>query len=147
MSDAPVWVLDTNVLVSGLLSPFGPPGRLVDALLGRQLRIAIDDRIEAEYLDVLARPRLGIAPVRRAAVQAILRFQVHVTASPWPGTAPPDEDDTMFLEVALQTPARTLVTGNLSHFPAGCRRPVVVLSPRDAWGRFVVAGVPESGVD
>ena len=144
VSDAPVWVLNTNVVVSGLLSPFG---RLVDTLLGRQFRIAIDDRIEAEYLDVLARPRLGIAAVRRAAVQAILRFQVHVTASPWPGTAPPDEDDTMFLEVALQTPARTLVTGNLSHFPAACRGPVVVLSPRDAWERFVVTGVPASGVD
>ena len=35
VSDAPVWVLDTNVLVSGLLSPFGPPGRLVDALLAK----------------------------------------------------------------------------------------------------------------
>ena len=144
MSDAPIWVLDTNVLVSGLLSPFGPPGRLVDALFARHLRIAIDDRIEAEYCEVLARPRLGIPAVRRAAVQAIFQFQVHVTTLPWSGPAPPDEDDTMFLEVALQTSARTLVTGNLSHFPVGCRGPVVVWSPRDAWERFVGIGVPRS---
>ena len=144
MSDAPIWVLDTNVLVSGLLSPFGPPGRLVDALLARHLRIAIDDRIEAEYCEVLARPRLGIPAVRRAAVQAIFQFQVHVTTLPWSGPAPPDEDDTMFLEVALQTSARTLVTGNLSHFPVGCRGPVVVWSPRDAWERFVASSMPGS---
>ena len=50
----------------------------------------------------------------------------------------------MFLEVALQTSARTLVTGNLSHFPVGCRGPVVVWSPRDAWERFVAVGVPRS---
>ena len=140
MSDAPVWVLDTNVLVSGLLSPHGPPGRLVDALLGRHLRIAIDDRIEAEYRDVLARPKLDIPAGRRAAVQAIFQFQVHVTAPPWSDSPAPDKDDTMFLEVALQTSARTLVTGNMSHFPVGCRGPVVVWSPREAWDRFSATG-------
>ena len=144
MSDAPVWVLDTNVLVSGLLSPFGPPGRLVDALLARHLRIALDDRIEAEYCEVLARPKLGIPAVRRTAVQAVFQFQAHVTALPWSGSAPPDEDDTMFLEIALQTSERTLVTGNLRHFPVGCRGPVVVWSPRDAWERFVASSMPSS---
>ena len=144
MSDAPVWVLDTNVLVSGLLSPFGPPGRLVDALLARHLWIAMDDRIEAEYCEVLARPKLGIPAVRRVAVQAILQFQVHMAALPWSGSAPPDEDDTMFLEVAFQTAARTLVTGNLRHFPVGCRGRVVVWSPREAWERFVAIGESRS---
>ncbi|MDE0447600.1 MAG: putative toxin-antitoxin system toxin component, PIN family [Spirochaetaceae bacterium] len=144
MSDAPVWVLDTNVLVSGLLSPFGPPGRLVDALLARNLTIAVDDRIEAEYRDVLARPKLLIPAVRRAAVQAIFGFQAHVTALPWSGSPLPDPDDTMFLEVALQTSAPTLVTGNPSHFPATCRGPVLVWSPRDAWERFIAIGVPGS---
>ena len=47
--DVPVGELDTNVLVSGLLSPSAPPGRLVDALLGRRLRVALDDRVEGEY--------------------------------------------------------------------------------------------------
>ena len=144
MSNAPVWVLDTNVLVSGLLSPFGPPGRLVDALLARHLRIAIDDRVEAEYREVMARPTLGISAIRRAAVQAIFQFQVPVTTVPWSGSAPPDEDDTMFLEVALQTSTRTLVTGNLKHFPLGCRGRVTVSSPREAWERFVATGAPGS---
>jgi putative PIN family toxin of toxin-antitoxin system len=130
-------VLDTNVLVSGLLSPFAPPGRLVDALLGRQLRLALDDRMELEYREVLARPRLGIERVRREAFLAILQFQDHVVARPWPHRHSPDADDTVFLEVALQTPARTLVTGNLRHFPTGCRGPVTVLPPRAAWERFV----------
>ena len=135
MTDAPVWVLDTNVLVSGLLSPFGPPGRLVDALLGRNLHIAIDDRIEAEYREVFARPKLGIPAGRRAAVQAIFQFQKHISARPWSDSPPPDKDDTMFLEVALQTSARTLV-GNVRHYPVGCRGPVVVWTPREAWDRL-----------
>jgi predicted nucleic acid-binding protein len=137
VADTPVWVLDTNVLVSGLLSPAGPPGRFVDVLLGRRLRLALDDRIELEYRDVLARPRLGIDDVRREAFPAILQFQEHLNAAPWSHRSPPDEDDVIFLEVALQTSERTVVTGNLKHFPAGCRGPVTVLSPRDAWERFV----------
>jgi uncharacterized protein len=137
----PVWVLDTNVLVSGLLSPSGPPGRLVDVLLRRRLRIAFDDRVELEYREVLARPRLGIDPVRREAFLAILQFQEHVTALPWPYRVPPDRDDVSFLEVALETAGRTLVTGNLRHFPAACRGPVHVLAPRGAWERFVGLGL------
>ncbi len=142
MGDAPIWVLDTNVLVSGLLSPTGPPGRLLDVLLAQRLRLAADDRVELEYREVLARPRLGIEPVRRDAFLAILQFQNHVTALPWPHRASPDEDDAIFLEVALQTPARTVVTGNLRHFPPACRGPVTVWSRRTAWERFVQMGLP-----
>lgn len=141
MADVPLWVLDTNVVVSGLLSASAPPGRLIDVLLARRLRLAFDDRVEAEYREVLARPRLGIEQVRHEAFLAILQFQEHVTAMPWPHRAPPDEDDALFLEVALQTSARTVVTGNLRHFPSGCRGPVVVLSPRAAWERFVDLGL------
>ena len=137
VSDAPTWVLDTNVLVSGLLSPFGPPGRLVDLVESGRLRIATDDRIEAEYRDVLARSRLGIDSSRREAFLAIVQFQEHVSAPPWMHAAPPDEDDTMFLEVALRVPERTLVTGNVRHFPPRCRGPVTVCSPRAAWERFL----------
>jgi putative PIN family toxin of toxin-antitoxin system len=137
VADAPIWVLDTNVLVSGLLSPSAPPGRLVDALLGRRLRLACDDRIEIEYREVLARPRLGMQSIRQEAFLAILQFQVHVTARPWPHRKPPDQDDVAFLEVAHETSERTVVTGNLRHFPHACRGPVVVLSPRAAFERFV----------
>jgi len=142
VADTPTWVLGTNVLVSGLLSPGGPPGRFVDVLLGRRLRLALDDRIEMEYREVLARPRLGIEAGRRDAFLAILQFQEHLTAAPWPHPVPPDADDVIFLEVALQTSERTVVTGNLKHFPAGCRGPVTVLSPRKGWERFVALGLP-----
>ena len=140
MADAPVWVLDSNVLVSGLLSPLGPPGRLVDVCLSRRLRLAFDDRLELEYREVLARPKLGIDRTRREAFLAVLQFQDHVTAAPWPYGTPPDLDDIPFLEVALETSAQVLVTGNLRHFPTRCRGPVTVLPPRQAWERFVALG-------
>jgi len=63
------WVLDTNVIVSGLISPLGPPGRIVDALLARKLLIAVDDRILQEYREDMGRPKFlfrGTHPADRA---------------------------------------------------------------------------------
>jgi predicted nucleic acid-binding protein len=55
-------VLDTNILVSALLSPFRPPARALDLVLSDEIRLACDDRLMAEYRQVLARPRFGFAP-------------------------------------------------------------------------------------
>ena len=52
-------VLDTNVLISGLLNPNGAPGRIIDLILNQQVQIAIDDRIVQEYVAVLSRPKFG----------------------------------------------------------------------------------------
>lgn len=54
-------VFDTNVLVSGILSPHGPPGWIVDALQQGVCRAVVDDRIWADYSEVLARPAFGFS--------------------------------------------------------------------------------------
>ena len=132
MAEIPLWVLDTNVLVSGILSVGSPPARLVDALLDRRLQLVMDDRIEDEYRRVFARPKFHFDPVRVDAFFCILSFQSMVSAAPWPRPLPPDSSDTMFLEVAHSTSEKTLITGNLKHFPASCRGQVRVHSPREA---------------
>ena len=53
-------VLDTNVLVSGLLSATGPPGRIVEAALAGHLQLVFDMAIRREYEDVLRRPELAL---------------------------------------------------------------------------------------
>ena len=49
-------VFDTNVLVAGFLSPAGPPGRIVEWLRVGSVVAVLDDRIFAEYAEVLVRP-------------------------------------------------------------------------------------------
>jgi putative PIN family toxin of toxin-antitoxin system len=111
-------VLDTNVLVSALIKPGGAPARILDLVLSGQVDCVIDDRILAEYRDVLARPRLGLEPDD---VNAVLMYLT--TSSDWLIEAPassmelPDPDDRPFVEVAAASGA-ILVTGNLRHFPA-----------------------------
>ena len=132
MSLYPEWVLDTNVIVSGLLSAEAPPGRILDALIDRRLKLAYDDRIEAEYRDVLARPKFRIDRIRLCAFLAVLKYQTHLHAASIHGLDASDPDDTKFLEVATASRDRVLVTGNLRHFPESGRQSVTVLAPTEA---------------
>ncbi len=129
-------VLDTNVLVSGLLNPHGQPGRIVDLLLSGRLRLAFDDRVLSEYAEVLARPRLGIRSDLARDVLAYLSYSgesvVAGPMSPDLENRLPDPDDAAFLEVALTSGAAALVTGNIAHFAdAAARCGLTLLTPRE----------------
>ena len=124
-------VLDTNVLVAGLLSPFGPCGEIVRMVSSGELTLALDARILTEYQDVLARPKFHFDHDK---ITVLLDFIEHcgliVAASPL--TQPlPDADDEPFLEVAIAAQAVCLITGNQVHFPSGSCQGMVVLSPSD----------------
>jgi putative PIN family toxin of toxin-antitoxin system len=129
-------VLDTNVLVSAFLNPSGAPAQVLTLLLAGELRLLFDERILAEYAEVLARPRFDLGPTDVAeAVRQLEADGERVVASP--STAQlADEDDLPFLEVALSGKADALVTGNARHFPEGLG--VVVLSPRALLQRLEV---------
>ena len=131
----PRWVIDTNVVVSGLLNPAGPPGRIIDAWQAGRLVMVVDDRILREYGDVLTRSRLRLDPVRVAGVLALAHNGgEHVVAAgiqlPF---VLPDPKDVCFAEVAVIARVAALVTGNLKHF-AVMRDvgPISVLSPFEA---------------
>jgi putative PIN family toxin of toxin-antitoxin system len=129
-------ILDTNVLVAGLLSASGPPGWIVEAVLAGDLEPAFDGAIRQEYEEVLRRPEFGFSGARVDDILAALdQFGFVVTAAaPWP-IALPDPDDAPFLSVAAAS-ASVLVTGNLRHFPARVRGDIVVLSPREFLDRL-----------
>ena len=130
----PIWVLDTNVIVAALLSPGGPPGRLLDAVLeGRYLQLALDDRIEAEYKDVLFRKKFHFELSHVEGFFSILPYQQRIIVSPLPPIQLPDPTDLPFLEVASLLDDPILVTGNAKHFPASLVGKVKILSPRQAW--------------
>ena len=121
-------VVDTNVLVSGLLSAHGNPARVLDLLTMGDLKAAYDDRIAAEYRQVLARPRFGFQPEAVAHLLDYLFAEgLPLVAPPLPATLP-DPDDQPFWEVAVQA-AAPLITGNQKHFPAEVCTDIEVLTP------------------
>ena len=121
-------VLDTNVLVSALLNSFGAPGRVLDLVLAGELTVAYDDRVLAEWRQVLRREKFGFSA---GDVEVLLGFVenegISVNASPL-AIELPDRDDLPFLEVAHAAEA-TLVTGNTRHYPPEARGGVAVLDP------------------
>lgn len=130
-------ILDTNVLVSGLLSPFGTCGEIARMLTSRDLTLCVDARIVLEYEEVLSRPKLAMDTAK---VDSLMEYINH-SALFFP-TVPldqplPDPDDTPFLEVAVAAGADCLVTGNLKHYPKSCRAGIPVLSPAQFLKYFV----------
>ncbi|HEY3567748.1 MAG TPA: putative toxin-antitoxin system toxin component, PIN family [Thermoanaerobaculia bacterium] len=123
-------VLDTNVLVSGLLQPLGPSGQIVRLVASGDLVLYLDPRILGEYQEVLLREKFGFDPERIDVLLEEIRARgIQVSARPL-AIRLPDPDDEPFLEVALTGGAGCLVTGNVKHFPVEARRGVEVLSPR-----------------
>jgi len=121
-------VIDTNVLISGLLSTSGPCGRILDLVLEGILQPCIDDRILEEYGEVVQRPRLAIPPSEADRVLDLINVVgERLVPLPLPLEIP-DEDDLPFLEVAAAAKA-ILVTVNIRHFPEKARNQVTVLSP------------------
>lgn len=124
-------VLDTNVLVSGLLTPFSPCGEIVRMLASGELVLCLDARLLGEYAEVLARPRFQFdADLVAALLDHVTHTGVLVSASPLL-TSLPDPDDVAFLEVAIAGEAACLITGNLKHFPTRFLQGMTVLAPSD----------------
>jgi uncharacterized protein len=123
-------VVDTNVLVSGILRATGPPARIVEAIFAGAIEPVFDPQILAEYEEVLARPELSLPPAPVAQLLSTLEiFGTEVVAPPWSFDLP-DPDDAPFLAAAAAANC-PLVTGNLRHFPARARRGVAVWTPRE----------------
>lgn len=125
-------VLDTNVLVSGMINAHGAPGRIIDLIREGLVELVVDDQILAEYAEVLNRPKFH-AYFHASDVRDILVFldhNTHYTISTIQVADLPDPDDAPFLEVAL-TAAVPLVTGNKSHFPVQYCSRTRILSPAE----------------
>jgi len=125
------WVIDTNVVVSGLMSANGPCSRILDAVMDGRVKLVYDARILAEYRDVLCRPRLKLNPEHVMHFLQALGGQMSVVPERLVAVGP-DPDDLAFIEVALAVPDRTIVTGNLADFPGEILNGARPLTPAQA---------------
>ncbi len=125
------WVIDTNVVVSGLLSANGPCAQIIEAVMDGRVKLVYDARILAEYRDVLCRPRLKLKPAQVMHFLEALGGQMSVVPERLVAIGP-DPDDLVFVEVALAVPDRTIVTGNLADFPSEILNGARLLTPVQA---------------
>jgi putative PIN family toxin of toxin-antitoxin system len=123
-------VLDTNVVVSGLLSETSIPAQVLDLCIAGDVDLVVERRILAEYRDVLRREELGLDRDDVDGFLELVEFAEHVVAPPLPLTLP-DPGDLPFLETAVAAAVDAIVTGNVRHFrPREGAVEVPVLTPR-----------------
>jgi uncharacterized protein len=128
-------VLDTNVLVAGLLKPFGPSAAVLRLILTGTVSIAQDYRILAEYREVLSRPVFGFGHSSIDALLAQLEEEGISVTPPPASNSLPAPSDAPFWETALAANAEFLITGNKKHFPAVKSGPRI-LSPSEFLAAF-----------
>lgn len=114
-------VIDTNVLVSALLSsnPEAATVQLAARMLGGEIIPVYSDEILQEYQEVLGRKKFGFDPVLiDNLLNAVKKYGISVFPHST-GTVLPDMKDLPFYEVVMEKrdDDAYLVTGNLKHFP------------------------------
>lgn len=111
-------VLDTNILISALLSPQGPPAQvLLMTILDPDARLCVSGNIYAEYDEVIRRPRLGRSAREIAETLRTIRERGFWVKPTEVVHACSDPDDNVFLECAQASDAHYLITGNVKDFP------------------------------
>jgi uncharacterized protein len=124
-------VLDTNVLVSGLLTPFGSSGDIIRMVFSGELILCMDARILSEYREVLYRPKFNFDNHKVAIlIDFIKQYGQLVSGLPLQNPLP-EPDDEAFLEAALAGKVKALITGNKVHYPSASREGIDVLSPSE----------------
>ena len=118
-------VIDTNVLVSALLSRLknNSTVQLMQLLILGDITPIYNDEILEEYYSVLTREKFGLPEVLiDETLNVIKKFGVNSSRKETYELLP-DPKDIVFYEVALSVDDSFLVTGNTKHFP---KKPFVV---------------------
>jgi uncharacterized protein len=109
-------VLDTNILVSAMLTINGIPARIIEMALDGELSVCYNSNILLEYNNVLYRPQFSFnAKKVQNIVSTITELGIELTptASNFPMT---HESDRKFYDLHKAANA-ILITGNIKHFP------------------------------
>ncbi len=130
----PHLVLDTNVIVSGLLNEHGIPGRIVDMAARGQLKIVYSSEIMLEYAEVLMRPKFNFDRRKTMDVMGgLYRHGIRIRLPEMPAPGVRDVDDIPFFLAAVHSQS-PLVTGNKKHFPEG--KGAEILTPAEFAAKF-----------
>jgi len=126
MSDRLFAVVDTNVLVSSLISKSidSNPAKVFRAIVQDRIVPLYNDEILQEYRSVLSREKFHLdKTLIETVLKAIVADGLCLDRTTAKNVVFPDPKDVVFYEIALSKDDSYLITGNIKHFPI---RPFVV---------------------
>lgn len=114
-------VIDTNILVSALLSSTSGPNPFIilESIYNGKVKPLYDSKILEEYENVLSRQKFHFSPSQiKLVLQSIIEFGREINERvDIIGENFPDPKDIMFYEIRMAMDDSYLVTGNIRHFP------------------------------
>ena len=116
-------MIDTNILVSALLSPKNDSVtvQVMEKVLQKKIIPLYSEEIFAEYENVLHRPKFKFSPdVVNYLLSAIKNFGILKNPAETEIILP-DMKDLPFYKIILDNEESYLVTGNIKHFPQNSR--------------------------
>src|SRR5687767_8550681 len=109
-----LWVvIDTSVWVSAILTPSGPPGRIVRAFVEGRIQVVMSEYLFAELGEVLERPRIKRRHTDRddaSELLSLLRSRARMVVTSGTIHACRDAKDDLILETAIVGQAQYLVS-------------------------------------
>lgn len=132
-------ILDTNVIVSALISSSIPTKILYELVLTQKVAICLSEEVLAEYVEVLNRDKFSkFANFKTKAEVVLNRLREIATFYQTDRRMEvlTDTSDNKFLELAAVSAADYLTTGNTLDFTITEFEYTKILTPREYWDNY-----------
>jgi len=128
-------VVDTNVIVSGLIRPLGAPGEILRAIRDRRFVPLVSSEILEEIIDVLSRPWLhdkyGVDDDSVKAFLRLLLVRAELIEPHSQVRRCRDPRDDKFLEAAIDGHADRIVSGDADLLALASIEGIAIVEPAD----------------
>ncbi|RIV19917.1 putative toxin-antitoxin system toxin component, PIN family [Fibrisoma montanum] len=132
-------ILDTNVIVSALISNSIPTRILYELVLTKKVETCLSDEVFAEYIEVLNREKFARFANFKAKAEVVLNKMREISTfykTDRKVDVLTDTSDNKFLELAAVSAADFLTTGNMLDFAMTEFEYTRILTPRDYWDNY-----------
>ena len=134
-------IIDTNVLVSALIQRSYPYLIVYHCVLENLVEMCTSKELFEEYLDVLNRPKFSkysdflsnaefvLAQIESRATNYFPKERFEIID---------DKNDNRLLELASESNADYIITGNTNDFTMSSFKGTKIISPKDYWDNFKI---------
>jgi putative PIN family toxin of toxin-antitoxin system len=129
-------IVDTNVIVSSLIQRSYPYMIINELFIEGRVALCLSEQLMAEYCEVLRRPKFTRFPGFTARAEAILADIEEKATMYIPSIKLDlisDEDDNMILELADESSADFIITGNTTDFTFPMYKNTRIVTPKEYW--------------
>jgi putative PIN family toxin of toxin-antitoxin system len=132
-------IIDTNILISALISK-GIPSLIIDRLIiENKVKLCLSNDIFIEYLEVISREKFS--KYRNFKIKADLVIglleDISLKFNPiYKIDELIDKSDNKFLELAVESNADFLITGNVKDFTIDKIKKTRIVTPSEYWNKY-----------